>query len=183
MSKISSPVHFQEVLQNRLAKFSLELEPKKTRLVEFGRFALRHARERGRKLETVYFPGFTHYCTQNRKGNFTVGHKTERSRFRRSVNKLTQLMRAIRHHSVSEQVVQINQFLQGHYAYYGIGGNLRSLLKLYRIAERYCHKMLCSRSRKSYIPWDKFQRLKSATPLQQPRLYLPYSAMKGYAVL
>jgi RNA-directed DNA polymerase len=174
---------FRDGLRKRLAKFSLELEPKKTGLVEFGRFALRHAKERGRKLETIYFLGFTHYCTQNRKDNFMVGRKTERTRFRRSVSKLTKLMRVIRHHSVAEQVAQINQFLRGHYAYYGIGGNIRSLFKIYRIAERYWHRMLCSRSQKSYIPWEKFQRMKLTASIQQPRLYMPYSAMERYAVL
>ena len=165
---------FQDVLQARLARFSLEVEPDKTRLVEFGRFALRHAKERGKKLETIYFLGFTHYCTLNRRGNFMVGRKTERSRFRRSVSELTQIMRAIRHHSVADQAAQISQFLRGHYTYYGIGGNLRSLLRLYRITERYWHKMLCSRSQKSYIPWEKFQQMKLTTPIQQPRLYMPF---------
>ncbi len=51
----SDALRFQEVLRKRLGKFSLELEPNKTRLVEFGRFASRHAKERGRKLETIIF--------------------------------------------------------------------------------------------------------------------------------
>ena len=176
-------LRFQDVLQKRLAKYSLELEAKKTRLVELGRFSLRHTRERGKKLETIYFLGFTHYCTQNRKGNFMVGRKTERSRFRRSVGKLTHLMRVIRHHPVAEQAAQINQYLRGHYAYYGVGGNIRSLFKIYRIAERYWHRMLCSRSRKSYIPWEKFQLMKLTTPLQQPKLSMPFSVMGAFAVL
>lgn len=67
---------FREVLEKRLAKFSLQIEPDKTRLVEFGRFTSKHAKERGKKMETVYFLGFTHFCTRNRKGNFMVGRKT-----------------------------------------------------------------------------------------------------------
>ena len=54
----SDALRFQDVLVKRLGKFSLELEPTKTRLVEFGRFALRHAKARGKKLETIYFLGF-----------------------------------------------------------------------------------------------------------------------------
>jgi hypothetical protein len=45
---------------------------------------------------------------------------------------------------VAEQATQIKQYLRGHYAYYGVGGNIRSLFKIYRIAERYWHRMLCS---------------------------------------
>jgi len=51
----SDAVRFQDVLVKRLGKYSLQLEPSKTRLVEFGRFALRDAKAKGKKLETVYF--------------------------------------------------------------------------------------------------------------------------------
>jgi len=114
----SDALRFQDVLVRRLGKFSLELEPTKTRLVEFGRFALRQAKARGKNLETIYFLGFTHFCTRNRKGNFMVGRKTEKSRFRRSVRNLCSLMRDIRHYSLKEQTEKINQVLRGHYAYY-----------------------------------------------------------------
>ena len=50
----------QKALCRRLEKFSLTLEPSKTKLVEFGRFAQRHAGKRGRKRpETIYFLGFS----------------------------------------------------------------------------------------------------------------------------
>src|SRR5437867_11690992 len=61
----------QKALCQRLRKFGLTLEPTKTKLVEFGRFAQRHASKRGRnRPRTIYFLGFTLYCTRNRKGNF-----------------------------------------------------------------------------------------------------------------
>jgi RNA-directed DNA polymerase len=179
----SDAIQFQDALVKRLGKFSLELEPKKTRLVEFGRFALRMAKERGKRLETIYFLGFTHFCTRNRKGNFMVGHKIEKTRFRRSVQHIQTLMRGIRHYSLREQVEKINQVLRGHYAYYGVGGNFKSLFKIQRFAERYWHKMLSSRSRKSYITWERFQSLKQVFPLQRPKLSVPYMRMKVLAVL
>ena len=55
-------------------------------------------------------------------------------------------MQRIRHHTISEQVGEINAALRGHYAYYGVAGNLRSLVKVYRVVERYWRRMLCSRS-------------------------------------
>lgn len=179
----SDAIRFQDVLVKRLGRFSLELESEKTRLVEFGRFALRMAKESGKRLETIYFLGFTHFCSRNRKGNFMVGHKTEKSRFRRSVQGLQSLMRGIRPYSLREQVEKINQVLRGHYAYYGVGGNFKSLFMIYRLAERYWHKMLCSRSQKSYITWEGFNSLKQVFPLQRPKLSVPYTRMKALAVL
>lgn len=179
----SDALSFQSVLQKRLGKFSLELEASKTRLVEFGRFAHRHAKEKGKKMETFYFLGFTHFCTRNRKGNFMIGRKAENTRFRRSCEKLRKLMRENRHCSLKEQVMEINQVLRGHYAYYGVGGNVKSLVKIYRFTERYWRRMLSSRSQKSYVTWERFQYLKSIFPLQRPKLYLPYARMKALAVL
>jgi hypothetical protein len=88
----------QEVLRKRLGKYDLTLEPSKANLVEFGRFAQRHAPKRGRKRpETIYFLGFTLYCTRDRKGNFKVGMRTEKSRLQRSISRLRDLMRRMRH--------------------------------------------------------------------------------------
>ncbi len=143
----SDALRVQDALRLRLGKFGLTLEPTKTKLVEFGRFAQRHASKRGRnRPETIYFLGLTLYCTRNRKGNFKVGMRTEKSRLRRSLMSLQELMRRIRHDTISDQVDEINAVLRGHYAYYGIAGNIRALLKVYRAVERYWQKMLCSRS-------------------------------------
>jgi len=179
----SDALRFQDALRKRLDKFALALEPKKTRLVEFGRFAQRDAKKWGEKLETIYFLGFTHFCTRNKEGNFMVGRKTEKSRLRRGMEKLRELMRDIRHHKVKDQAKEINQVLRGHYAYYGLGGNYKALWKVYRFAERYWHKMLCSRSQKSYITWDKFNLIKERHPIQLPKLKLTFAGMQALAVL
>ena len=91
-------LRFQNVLRKRLGKFGLVLEPTKTKLVEFGRLAQRYAGKHGRKRpETIYFLGMILYCTQNRKGNFRVGLRTEKSRLQRSLAHLRDLMRRMRH--------------------------------------------------------------------------------------
>ena len=172
-------IRFKEILPKRLEKFSLNLEQTKTKLVEFGRFALSHAK----KPETVYFLGFTHFCTRNRKGNFTVGRKTEKTRHRRCITNLSRKMEILRHKSLSEQALEINQILLGIYAYYGMGGNIARLQKIYRFTERYWRKMLSSRSQRGNITWEKFHKIKATFPLRRPRLYVPYSMMKSYVVL
>jgi hypothetical protein len=141
----SDALRVQDALRLRLGKFGLTLEPTKTKLVEFGRFAQRHAGKRDRtRPETIYFLGLTLYCTRNLKGNFKVGMRTEKSRLRRSLMSLQELMRRIRHHRISDQVGEINAGLRGHYAYYGVGGNIRALFKVYRAVERYWHTGCCA---------------------------------------
>jgi RNA-directed DNA polymerase len=181
----SDALRLQEALHHRLGKFGLTLEPTKTKLVEFGRFAQRHASKHGRsRPETIYFLGFTLYCTRNRKGNFKVGMRTEKTRLRRSLLSLQDLMRRIRHLTITDQAGDLNAVLRGHYAYYGIAGNIRALQKVYRAVERYWRKMLCSRSWAGrHLTWEVFNQIKERTPLLRPKLYLPYRELQALAVL
>jgi RNA-directed DNA polymerase len=180
----SDALRVQAALCKRLKRFCLTLEPNKTKLVEFGRFAQKHASKRGRRRpETIYLLGFTLYCTRNQKGNFRVGMRTEKLRLRRALLRLQDLMRRIRHLPVREQVDNLNSVLRGHYAYYGIAGNIRALQKVYRHVVHYWHKMLCSRSRKGKIRWKVFQRIQERFPILRPKLYLPYRELQAIALL
>src|SRR5438046_5146763 len=68
---------FLKEFRERLAKFGLELNPDKTRLIEFGRFAARNRKQRGEgKPETFTFLGFTHYCGQRQKSGRCAGRRT-----------------------------------------------------------------------------------------------------------
>ena len=59
-------------------------------------------------------------------------------------------MRRMRHLSLRKQTEYLNQMLRGHYAYYGIAGNIRALRRVHRAVERYWRKMLSSRGTISY---------------------------------
>ena len=123
------------------------------------------------------------YCTRNRQGNFKVGYRTEKSRLLRSIAHLTDLMRRQRHLPVREQALNLRRVLRGHYAYYGIAGNLRALQKVQRFVERYWRKMLSSRSRQGYVTWEAFDRIKTCNPLPPPKLALSYGELQRCAVL
>ena len=63
-------------LKERMSQFALELHPDKTRLIEFGRFAMANRRARGeRRPETFDFLGFTHYCRKSCRGYVANVHK------------------------------------------------------------------------------------------------------------
>jgi RNA-directed DNA polymerase len=177
----SDALRFQDALCKRLGKFGLTLESTKTKLVEFGRFAQRHAGKHGRKRpETIYFLGFTLYCARNQQGNFKVGMRTEKRRLRRSLRSLQDLMRRMRHLPIPEQAGAINAVLRGHYAYYGIAGNIRALQQVYRTVARYWRQMLCSRSWAGRrLTWSVFNQLQDRTPLLRPKLHLPYRALQA----
>ncbi len=89
----------------------------------------------------------------------------------------------MRHLPLREQVINLNRVLRGHYAYYGIAGNIRSLQKVQAFVVQYWRKMLSSRSRKGYVPREVLHRIMARFPLQRPKLYLPYSGLQAIAVL
>jgi hypothetical protein len=109
----------------------------------------------------VQFRRPTHplYCTCNRKGNFRVGLRTEKSRLRRALMRLQEQMRRMRHLPIRQQTDCLNPMLRGHYAYYGIAGNIRALQRVHRAVERYWRKMLSSRSWQGQIWWKLFQQI------------------------
>ena len=110
--------------------------------------------------------------------------KTEKTRLRRSLLSLQDLMRRIRHLTIPDQAGDLNAVLRCHYAYYGIAGNIRALQKVYRAVERYWRKMLCSRSWAGrHLTWEVFAQIKERTPLLRPKLYLPYRELQALAVL
>ena len=71
-------------LQERFAKFGLKLHETKTRLIEFGRFAIERRKKRGEgRPETFDFLGFTHRYDKTRShGWFIIGRESIAKRMR-----------------------------------------------------------------------------------------------------
>src|SRR5215471_7787099 len=64
-------------LRERFAKFALELQAEKTRLIMFGRMAAQQQEERGLgRPETFDFLGFTHACGKTKSGRFMLKRVT-----------------------------------------------------------------------------------------------------------
>jgi RNA-directed DNA polymerase len=67
------------------------------------------------------------YGTRNLKGSLRIVMCTDRSRLQRTLMRLQDSLRRMRHFPVKEQVDNLNVLLHGHYAYFGIAGNFRAL--------------------------------------------------------
>ena len=61
---------FRAELGKRLGKFGLEVKPTKTKVMEFGRFAVQNAKRRGGRAETFDFLGLTHL--PNKEGRYRL---------------------------------------------------------------------------------------------------------------
>ena len=94
---------FLAEFRERLAKFGLELHPDKTRLIEFGRFAVRNRKQRGEgKPETFTFLGFTHFCGQlTSSGAFNVWRITAKKRMVAKLKAIKAELQRRKHHRTS----------------------------------------------------------------------------------
>ena len=167
----AEPQAMAAALADRLAKFGLQLHEGKTRLVEFGRFAEVNRRRRGQsRPETFDFLGFTHYCGKTRDGRFIAKCRTQSKRKIRKLKALRQEMKRRMHRPLGEQQRWLSWVLRGHYAYYGITGNYRSLAGFFGQVMEGWLQALRRRSQRPHLPWERFHRILEAFPLPEPRI-------------
>ena len=108
-------------LKERLGQFALDLHPDKTRLIEFGRFALVDRLVRGeRRPETFDFLGFTHYCKKKRNGRFGLGRKPIAKLVRRTLKRLKEKLRERMHEDVHETAQWLGKVVNGWLTYYAV---------------------------------------------------------------
>ena len=60
--------------------------------------------------------------------------------------------------------------LRGHYQYYGVSGNMRSLNRYYLLTIRMTLKWLNRRSQRKSFSWEMFNKYLEHYPLPKPRI-------------
>jgi RNA-directed DNA polymerase len=167
-----------DVLTKRFEKYGLTLHPEKTRLIEFGRYALtKSEKPGGQKPATFDFLGFTHICKRSRGGKFTIYVRTMRKRIKRSLQRVALWCREHRHDPVEEQQRSLNRKLRGHYEYYGRSTNSPRLSAFYQEVRRLWHKWLNRRTRGKPLPWAEYVHLLNRHPLLRPRITRPWNSV------
>ena len=152
---------FLAELSERFRKFSLELHPDKTRLLEFGSFAVRNRKRRGvGKPETFDFLGFTHICGKKRSnGYFTVMRQTIRKRQQAKLNAVKAELRRRMHAPIQDTGKWLRSVVSGHIRYYGVPMNGHALSSFRFKVGWLWHRALSRRSQNGRVPWDRMLRL------------------------
>lgn len=156
------------VLEKRLARFHLSLSPDKTRLLDFRR--PRRTPGEGKGPSTFDFLGFTWYWRRTWKGSWSVACKTRRARLSRAIKAAADFCRRHRHEPVKEQHAALTRRVRGHFNYFGVNGNLKSLRHLEAQVRRIWFKWLNRRSQRARLTWERFQDLLRDFPLPTPRV-------------
>lgn len=163
-------------LRERFAQFALELHQEKTRLIEFGRFAMENREKRGAgRPETFNFLGFTHICARRHKdGKFTVWRKTIAKRMRAKLREIKEDLMRQRHKPVPEQGRWLRAVVQGYFNYHAVPDNIRQMSIFRGLVNRIWLRALRRRSQKGrHLSWEKVQRL-IRTWIPPAKLLHPY---------
>jgi len=160
----------EAVLPKRFGKYGLKIHGEKTRLLDF-----RRPTGGGGQPETFVFLGFTHYWGKSRKGYWVVKRKTAKKKLKAAIRRVYEWCKEHRHDPVKEQWRTLGVKLKGHYQFYGITCNSRSLSSFYEAVKRSWHKWLNRRSRDKDMPWERYERLLQRYPLPRPRITHGYA--------
>ena len=156
------------MLHQRMADYGLLLHPDKTRLIDFRRPSRRQLGGKGQS--TFDFLGFTVYWRRARGGYWAIAMKTRKARLQRALTAIEEFCRRHRHDPIKLQHAALTIRLEGHFNYFGVNGNSRSMAELVLFAERHWHKWLNRRSQRRRLNWTRFKDLLKVFPLPRPSI-------------
>jgi group II intron reverse transcriptase/maturase len=156
------------VLGQRFERYGLHLHPDKTHLLPFHRPTL--GDRKGKGPATFDLLGFTLYWRRTGKGRWMPTLKTRMARLRRAITAVADWCRSHRHESVKEQHAALTRRIEGHFNYFGVNGNIRSLEVFRRQVVRAWRKWLSRRGQPKPLSWTRFQDLLRQLPLPRPRI-------------
>lgn len=153
-----------KVLPKRLGKYGLQLHLEKTKMICF------KPPEGGEGKNSFDFLGFTHYWGKSRRGRWAVKKKTSKGRLRRALKSVSEWCRRNMHLDLGKQREALSKKLEGHYSYYGVTGNSKSLNSFREEVVKRWRRWLMRRSQRGIMSWEKFCREVKANILPLPRI-------------
>ena len=166
-----------EALRTRFARFGLKLHEGKTRLVEFGRYAIERRARRGEgRPEPFDFLGFTHKCAKTRKhGRFTIHRHSMAKRMRAKLRQIQLELRKRMHEPVGVTGRWLRSVVRGWLNYHAVPSNSHRLGRFVDEVTRHWYTVLRRRSQRGRRGWTwaRMQRL-ARLHLPRPRIVHPY---------
>lgn len=156
---------FYSMLKDRMAKFGLELEESKSRILPMGRY-------KGTK-ESFDFLGFTHINGKTRNGKYKLIHHTSKKKLKQKKANVKKWMKENMHSSIKEIVPKLNIKLEGHYRYYGIFDNFKALESFTKFVVEALYRALRRRGqREGWLTRIKLRLTLESLNFTRPKLYL-----------
>lgn len=152
-----------EILPQRLAKFGLEMNKDKSKIIPFGRF-------KGTK-ETFDFLGFTFINGKTIKGEYRPHIQTSKKKMKKCKMNIKKFLYEHMHKPIATTMDEIVLKLRGHFNYYGINGNYKQLLKFLKYVKYEYYYILRRRGQKHPIKYLDFLNIWKAWDIPKVKIY------------
>jgi len=168
-------LRFWDAMRTRFEQFSLELHGDKTRLLEFGRYAIERRQRNGQgKPQTFNFLGFTFICGCSRRGAFLLRRHTRRDRMRAALREIKDEMRRRHHDNLTDQGQWLRSVVAGYFAYHAVPTNAQAIGAYRHHVLDLWRRSLKRRSQKDRMTWARMDRL-AAEWLPPPHVLHPWT--------
>ncbi len=169
----SDAEQFKFFLQKRLSDFKLSLNESKTKLIEFGRFAISNRQARKEcKPKTFDFLGFTHICSVRRSSSqFALLRVSINKKLRDKIREIKEVLRFKINRPPYETGRWLNKVLTGYFNYFAVPRNGHSLNVMRTEVCKLWLKTLRRRSQKGKkLNWQALNRL--------VRFFIPHTRIR-----
>jgi len=158
-----------QLLKERMEQYELTLHGEKTKLVRFGKPPM--SQHGGKGEGTFEYLGFTHYWARTRRGYWVIKRKTRSKKRRATIKGIWMWCRNNRHMPIDWQHKMLCMKLRGHYQYFGIRCNYRSMKAVYEETKRSWRYWLSRRGQPNAMTWKQLEDMLSTRfPLPMPRI-------------
>jgi len=155
---------FFKVLPKRLGRFGLEAEPSKTQILRFSRY--KPGMERGK---TFTFLGFEFFWFWTRSGKVAIKRRTAPKKVNAALQRMKEWLKNARNLPKELFFRTLKQKLTGHYNYYYVRGNSRSVWSFYEKVIMLVRKWLNRRSQRKSYTWERLKKLLSYMGVPKPK--------------
>ncbi len=159
----SDAKRFLNWLRKQLRAYGLELAEEKSGIVKFTPFDVEGSGK-------FTFLGFDFYWARTRNGKRTVKRRTNAKKMNESLRGMKEWIRTNRSSTQKKLGETLRRKLQGHYNYYGVRGNAKSLWIYQHLCQRLVFKWLNRRSQRRSYNWHGFSEMWKSWGMPAPRM-------------
>lgn len=146
-----------QTLPKRLKKFGLNLHENKSSHIPSGSKAAKAAHDRGERLPTYKFLGFTCYWGLSRNKKFwRLKFKSRSDRFTAKLNGLRKYVKENQNQETQKAVNKVKTVVQGWINYHAISGNERKVSAFILEIKRILFKWRNRKGGKRKLSWERF---------------------------
>lgn len=150
---------FYEVLPKRLEKFGLKLHEDKSSMIRSGGIAAAEVDQRGERLPTYKFLGFTCYWGRSRAGWWRMKFKSRSDRLTAKLKGLRKYLQENRNQETHKTLAQVKRVVKGWINYHAISDNQRRVDSFILQSKRTLFNWINRKGGNRKMNWTRFARL------------------------